>query len=237
MHPLTFLVSSQSGLYSLLRWVNFHLPSRLGFYSFDFVLSNGSCGRRYADAETGVLLAVPANIDHRPSTFVTRWVLKPPLFSRQTVVFSPRFNRPASCWLLIGCWPSPICFQTFSNILTTSTLSTNAGFWLAAIYNSQSKASILVLIWELYFTYHTTFDIVFKFDILDFDVISSNNSITNISGSIFLILALWYRFSHVHERAILGETGSIYKILLQYVYAARPTNIHVISLQTTITWQ
>ena len=76
----------------------------------------------YADAGMGVLLAVPANIDHRPSTFVTRWVLKPPSFSTQSVIFSPRFHRPASCWFLIGCWPSPTCFQTFSSILTTSTL-------------------------------------------------------------------------------------------------------------------
>ena len=237
MHPLTFLVSSQSGLYSLLRWVNFHLPSRLGFYSFDFVLSNGSCGRRYADAETGVLLAVPANIDHRPSTFVTRWVLKPPSFSRQTVVFSPRFHYPASCWLLIGCWPSPICFQTFSNILTTSTLSTNAGFWLAAIYNSESEASILVSIWELYFTYHTFFDMVFKFDILDFDVISSNNSISNISGSIFLILALRYRFSHVHVRAILVDLAVYMRYCCRMFMLRDPPIYNVISLQTTITWQ
>ena len=66
---------------------------------------------------------------------------------------------------------------------------------------------------------------VFKFDILDFDVMSYNNSISNIGGSIFLILALQYRFSHVHVRAILVATGSLYKILLQYVYAARSTTI------------
>ena len=81
------------------------------------------------------MFALPANIDHQPLTFVTRWVLKPPSFSTQTVVFLPGFYRPASCWLLNGCWPFPTCFKTFSNILTTDIRSQHFGVDMGTIFH------------------------------------------------------------------------------------------------------
>ena len=46
------------------------------------------------------------------------------LFPTLTVVFGSGGHHLRECWLLIGSIPSPTFFKTFSNIFTTSTLST-----------------------------------------------------------------------------------------------------------------
>ena len=59
----------------------------------------GLCGRRYAVAEMGVLLADTSTVNTLDKVSLKSTII----FQHTLSFFSPGFCHPASCWLLIGC--------------------------------------------------------------------------------------------------------------------------------------
>ena len=164
----------------------------------------------------------------RPSTFLTRWVLNWPSFPTHTVVFSPGFCHLASCWLLIGCRPSPTSFQTFSNIFVTSTLSTpKCWFWLAAI----SEASILVSIWVLYFTHHTTYIPIICDAAYQNQAYGSDKKNWDFKLSVYCRVCWLFWFLNHQSSSKIGEDISIWNFRRQQLY----TNLITGKLNVNIT--